>query len=864
MLDDTYVVEGNLRHFLQDVRDDQYSDSFSFIIKSDDVEYTSNRVIKSQSGLRYKFKIHEIITDNNNVNVIIPKSCAFIDDRRFDYMEDRTMKRKDLDLQLLYEEVQDDPQNPRSYYYLAQTYNLLEQHELAYFFFMKRCEFTNSGFIQERIDAAFEAARIANFKLNKPWDECLKLYETAFKIDETRPDSQYFIGIHYYLENDIHTAFTYFKKAFEIGYPEHAQYGLKPSISFHFLPKFLCKICYEMNDYKLGKAAGTLFLQKNQPGSDSYDEIVSWYKIYEKLTCDKITMIPTEQLKPNFPAKPIFCFHADGGFNKWSGSSILNTGVGGSETYIIELSRYIQKSGEFDVFVFCNCGAEENFEGVVYKPLDEYYSFIRNNYIHTCIVSRFSEYLPVTFKGFVENVYLVCHDLTPSGIVIPIDKKLKKVFCQTEWHVEYFTNIFTSLKDITFPFYNGIDFTKFKVDNVVMKEDYKFIYSSFPNRGLLQLLQMWPKIYEFQPLASLHIYCDINGEWVNRVEEKMMLEIKQLFIKYCSSENNTNMKNTNMKNMNIHYYGWVNKQTLAEAWRTADIWIYPCTFMETFCITALEAALTKTLVITNDLAGLQNTVADRGVIIKGDAKDIAWQDSALRKIKYYLDPKNVNAKNAFIEKNYEWALELSWENQAKRLLGAHVLKENLEYKGKYNWTNNFPSVQEKNHFLNLLTNFCVNFSLKQHDRTIQVLEIGSQTGTSLIKLLEHIPNSVGFAIDKWDDSHEIENSFLKNVILSGLQKRIYQNKGDPKIALFKMGKTYKVFDFIHVNSSGSVSDFYVELFLSWQLLNKGGVMVFNTSIKSSHDVINKFLSENKHEIHVLYSGYNIFLQKNLR
>jgi len=47
-------------------------------------------------------------------------------------------------------------------------------------------------------------------------------------------------------------------------------------------------------------------------------------------------------------------------------------------------------------------------------------------------------------------------------------------------------------------------------------------------------------------------------------------------------------------------------------------------------------------------------------------------------------------------------------------------------------------------------------------------------------------------------------------------------------------------------------------------LNKGGVMVFNTSIKSSHDVINKFLSENKHEIHVLYSGYNIFLQKNLR
>ena len=98
------------------------------------------------------------------------------------------------------------------------------------------------------------------------------------------------------------------------------------------------------------------------------------------------------------PEKPIFCFHADGGFNNWSGSSILTIGVGGSETYIIEMARYIQRSGEFDVYVFCNCLEEENFEGVIYKPLNDYYSFIKQNYIHTCIVSRYSEYLPVTFK----------------------------------------------------------------------------------------------------------------------------------------------------------------------------------------------------------------------------------------------------------------------------------------------------------------------------------------------------------------------------------------------------------------------------------------------------------------------------------
>ena len=158
------------------------------------------------------------------------------------------------------------------------------------------------------------------------------------------------------------------------------------------------------------------------------------------------------ETKPKIPNKPIVCFHADGGFNKWSGSSILTIGVGGSETYIIEMARYIQKSGIFDVFVFCNCLKEENFEGVTYKHLNDYYSFIKQNYIHTCIISRYSEYLPVTFKGWTENVYLVVHDLTPSGIVIPVDKKLKNIFCLTEWHVEYFTQFFPSLKNIKVPF----------------------------------------------------------------------------------------------------------------------------------------------------------------------------------------------------------------------------------------------------------------------------------------------------------------------------------------------------------------------------------------------------------------------------
>lgn len=127
ILDDTYVVEGNARKFLAITRGDQFADSFSFYIKSDDTEYASNRLIKSDRGLKYIYKIHEVIQFENNINVCIPLNDAWILDVRSDFMEKRTMDRKALDLKLLDDMVEEEPDNPRHLYYIAQTYNLLNK-----------------------------------------------------------------------------------------------------------------------------------------------------------------------------------------------------------------------------------------------------------------------------------------------------------------------------------------------------------------------------------------------------------------------------------------------------------------------------------------------------------------------------------------------------------------------------------------------------------------------------------------------------------------------------------------------------------------------------------------------------------------
>jgi len=896
MLDDTYSIKGDLRRFLTQVRGDQISDSFSLFIQSDDIEYVSNRLLKSYRNLKYLYKIHEVVQEEDNHVVIVPKNDSFIFDYRCDYMEKRTNSRNESDLKILYQELEEDPDNTRTYYYLAKTYNNMENHEKAYEFYLKRINHTKKGFTLELIDCTFEAARTANFKLNKPWDECEKLYLKAFDLEPKKPEALYFIGIHYFLENKTDIAFAYLKKAFEIGYPADYQFNVKPVISFLFIPKFLSLMCYQQREYQLGFQASKMYLaNKNIQRDDMFEVILSWHKIFQLL----VAMKPASKSRVMSTSKPILCFVADGGFHPWTGRDILTKGIGGSETWVIEMARYIQKSGHFQVYVFCNCSKEETFEEVEYLHLRNYLSFCVEYDIHTCIVSRYSEYLPATFESTAENVYLILHDLGPTGVVIPIHKKLKKVFCLSEWHVGYFTERFPALKHLTMALSYGCDMNNFDIqkDYTIQKNQYQFIYSSFPNRGLLPLLEMWPSILHKQPVASLHIFSDVDGEWVNQVAPETMQKIKDLLSKYKEKGG-----------LNITYHGWVSKDVLAKAWKTSDFWLYPCTFMETFCLTALEAAISKTMVITSDLAALKNNVGNRGILIPGNPETWEWKNDALIQLFDIMD--NKEKINHYVSSNYDWAKRLTWENQANLFMSLipnkHVgsfvdssfverkmeIKENnvpvkekhtllakehhkvdleknvkgLDYNNMFNWTNDLPT-GSKQIFEDMITYFN-----KKNIAKPRILEVGVFAGTSLINIVHRIPHSVAISVDQWKtyiiDLTGIEETFHKNVVSAGMQERIVAKKGDSFDVLSSMLVSGDFFDFIYVDGSRMCLDCYADIMLAWKILNKGGILVIDdypylkeNMLESPFEAVNHFMKKYKFEMKILNIGYRVFLEK---
>jgi len=850
ILDDTYILKGDIRSFLKSIRDDVKGDSLSILITSDDVEYGSNRIIKTHHNLKYECKIHEIIQEYKNINIMIPKEEAFILDESNPYMKQRTMDRKLLDITLLNEMIEEEPDNPRHLYYLGHTYNLLQKYEIAADYFLKRVEHFKEGFIQEKIDACFELARIYNFKLNKPWEECEKYYIKAYEMDKTRPESLYFIGIHYYLNGDRSRAFENFRKAFKIGYPIHTQYSLKPTISYHFLPNFLTQLCYEFRDFKLGEECAKLYLDKteyNDPKSMEYRIIKDWHQMFTLLNKMDFTLPPSVSILNNNNNKQIVCFIADGGFSHWTGRDILKNGVGGSETHVIEMATYISKHTNFDVYVFCNTQYDDVFNGVNYHPLSKVFNFLVQNHISYCIISRFSEYLPLAIEGNVENIYLFLHDLTPTGLIIPDHHKLKKIFRLSEWHTSYFTNIFKTLEYKTTHHYYGVDTVKFECDIeteklLTNKNKIKFIYSSFPNRGLSELLDVYKELCkQFPDILELHLYCDVDGKWVNQNFPDLMRSIRE--------------KMSSFDSKHIVYHGWVDKQTLANGWKECDIWLYPCVFMETFCLTAVEGAISKVLCITNKLAALQNTVGDRGISILGDASTTEWKQEAIDTVSNVIkDIQNGNVKKYqdLIQTNYEWAKKMTWENQAIDFINKY-LPDNFIMSGNLlGWTHNIPHNSLK-HISELLEN---NFKNKKAN----ILEIGTYAGNSIIKMLELLPDSNATVIDRWEDYVEqnktkymkrIENIFHRNIKIAKCENRVNILKGDSYIKILELVKSKEsYFDIIFVDGSHKPFDVYIDVKLSWEILKYGGIMIIDDYLfyNSLDESENEFYNTPKYAI----------------
>ena len=236
-----------------------------------------------------------------------------------------------------------------------------------------------------------------------------------------------------------------------------------------------------------------------------------------------------------------------------------------------------------------------------------------------------------------------------------------------------------------------------------------------------------------------------------------------------------------------------------------------------------------------------------------DPYTVEWQSKALIELFNVLENKSLKEK--LVEENYKWAKNMSWESRtsmfiqelepsykAKDIPYIKNIDNRFDYADMYNWTNDLPSdMQAYDQYIRILD----YIKWKNTNKEINVLEIGTFVGTSIIKILEYLPKSKGSVIDLWKDYDEkvilkngnifnvnsvsniknnnIENIFHSNIKIAGINN-VKVFKGDSSNILQNMilENNYR-FDFIYIDGSHMLMDSYTDLLLSFNLLNKGTV-----------------------------------------
>lgn len=206
------------------------------------------------------------------------------------------------------------------------------------------------------------------------------------------------------------------------------------------------------------------------------------------------------------------------------------------------------------------------------------------------------------------------------------------------------------------------------------------------------------------------------------------------------------------------------------------------------------------------------------------------------------------------------------------------IDQRFNYANMYNWTNDLPpdSINAFHTVINYINS-------KDTSKRKHILEIGTFTGTSAIKLVELIKNADITVIDMWEDYNEvggtigtvdmmkdnhIEHIFYQNLEASGLKHLFTVKKGNSFDVLLNLVKDNVTFDVIYVDGSHTLLDSYTDIMLSFKLLRKGGVLIIDDVPFNKGDVLNSpleavkyFVQQYQTKINILHNGYRLFVEK---
>lgn len=313
--------------------------------------------------------------------------------------------------------------------------------------------------------------------------------------------------------------------------------------------------------------------------------------------------------------------------------------VFGSELALLEVAQRLGKKANVSIFISKPAGYVFKKWDITWRSDADWNELVIQNPPMHIVISRYIGCMNDLRMPPSSKIWLWVHDVTPhcayngkmlepsytnnmcrrlSGVITVGDSQRDEIIIP-QYKIP--RHLFTTIK-------NGINLVPIPNKK---RCPMSFVYASGVNRGLDNLLRMWPGIQKEWPHATLQIFHSLTDEEKQKIVSLGFERISPV--------------------------GKVNQKTLFQKLELIDYWLYPCSFFETCCTTAIEMAYHGPICISNDLGALKEN--NKGIIVPGEkfGEDVM-------KLLHRLE-NNPEEKEEIRKRQYLWAKEQTWDNRAE-------------------------------------------------------------------------------------------------------------------------------------------------------------------------------------------------------
>ncbi|OBI79971.1 glycosyl transferase [Mycobacterium asiaticum] len=166
--------------------------------------------------VRYEGVVHEYVMVDSDFSHDRLDGDYYVDSRRLGARNLNPQQKYESDRDLLLAEVERNPEDARSVFYLAQSYFDLGDFENAIKWYQHRIDM--GGWAEEVYHSMYRVAE-SMWSMNAPWDKVQGAYLRAWEFRPTRAEPLYTIAFRYRLDERYQLGYLFAKQAAEIPFP---------------------------------------------------------------------------------------------------------------------------------------------------------------------------------------------------------------------------------------------------------------------------------------------------------------------------------------------------------------------------------------------------------------------------------------------------------------------------------------------------------------------------------------------------------------------------------------------------------------------------------------------------------------------